>query len=88
MERKKKLRIVQLVLFFFGLVLLLFMYFNTEKNSNVEIIPKKKQSEIKKQLDNADPKEKPYILELYLMGMFDKIYRQQTEELEGMLPKE
>ena len=38
--------------------------------------------------DNADPKEKPYILELYLMGMFDKIYRQQTEELESMLPKE
>ena len=42
MERKKRLRIIQLVLFFTGIILFLIMYTNTEKKSEIEIIPKKK----------------------------------------------
>ena len=53
MERKKKLRIIQFSLFFVGIILFFLMYTNTDKNSQVEIIPKKKQEEVKKQLDNT-----------------------------------
>lgn len=53
MERKKKLRIIQFSLFFAGIILFFLMYTNTDKNSQVEIIPKKKQEEVKKQLDNT-----------------------------------
>ena len=53
MNRKKKLRIIQLTLFFTGFILFLIMYINTEKNSEVEIIPQKKQEEVKKQLDKT-----------------------------------
>tara|TARA_X000000950_G_C13852516_1_gene635147 strand:+ start:61 stop:666 length:606 start_codon:yes stop_codon:yes gene_type:complete len=48
MERKKKLRIIQLSLFFVGIVLLLTVYTNKEKDKNLEIIPKKKQEEVNK----------------------------------------
>ena len=47
MERKKKLRIIQFSLFFVGIILFFLMYTNTDKNSQVEIIPKKKQEEVK-----------------------------------------
>ena len=53
MERKKKLRIIQFSLFFAGIILFIVMYANTDKKSQVEIIPKKKQEEVKKQLDDT-----------------------------------
>ena len=41
MERKKKLRIIQFSLFFAGIILFFLIYTNTDKNSQVEIIPKR-----------------------------------------------
>lgn len=38
--------------------------------------------------DNVNSKENPKILELYLMGVFDKIYKEQSKKLENMLIKE
>ncbi len=54
MPRKKKIRIIQLSLFILGVILFIMMYINYGKNSKIEIIPKKKQEEVKKQLDSSD----------------------------------
>ena len=54
MPRKKKIRIIQLSLFVLGVILFMMMYINSGKNSKIEIIPKKKQEEVKKQLDSSD----------------------------------
>jgi len=51
MLRKEKIRIIQLGLFIIGIILFIVMFTNTEKNSQIEIISKKKQEEVKKQLD-------------------------------------
>ena len=57
MLRKKKIRIIQLSLFVLGVILLMVMYLNSEKNSDTKIIPKKKQQEVKKQLDSNDDQQ-------------------------------
>ena len=69
MERKKRLRIIQLVLFFTGIILFLIMYTNTEKKSEIEIIPKKKQDEVKKQLDNEIANERDVFYNIEYSGL-------------------
>ena len=57
MIRKKKIRIIQLSLFVLGVILFMVMYLNSEKNTKTDIIPKKKQEEVKKQLDSSDDQQ-------------------------------
>ena len=40
MERKKKLRLIQISLLFFGVLIIFFTYINQEKSSKEEIISK------------------------------------------------
>ena len=54
MDRKKKLRIIQLSLFFAGIVLFLIIYGNTNKSSNLVIVPEKKQEELKTDLEDLN----------------------------------
>ncbi len=57
MLRKEKIRIIQLSLFVIGLILFIVMYTNSQKSSQVEIISKKKQEEVKKQLDDTNDQQ-------------------------------
>ena len=47
MDRKKKIKIIQAGLFLAGGILFLIMYLNTNKVTNIEIVSKKKQEEVK-----------------------------------------
>lgn len=53
MERKKKLKIIQLTLLIFGIFLFIFMYQSGNQNSKVKLVSQKKQIEVKKQLDTS-----------------------------------
>ena len=55
MDRKKKIKIIQAGLFLAGGILFLIMYLNTNKVTNIEIVSKKKQEEVKEQLDKTPP---------------------------------
>ena len=50
MERKKKLRLIQLTLLLLGLVIIFFTYYKKETSLKEPIIPKATQEKIKKQL--------------------------------------
>ena len=54
MDRKKKLRIIQLSLLFVGIVLFLIIYGNTNKSSNLVIVSEKKQEELKTDLKDSN----------------------------------
>ena len=69
MERKRRLRLIQLILFFAGIILFLAMYAITEKNSKVEIIPKKKQDEVKKQLNDEILNERDVFYNIEYSGL-------------------
>ena len=69
MERKRRLRLIQLILFFAGIILFLTMYAITEKNSKVEIIPKKKQNEVKRQLNDEISNERDVFYNIEYSGL-------------------
>ena len=54
MERKKKLRLIQISLLFFGVLIIFFTYINQEKSSKEEIISKETQEKIQKQLNEEN----------------------------------
>ena len=54
MERKKKLRLIQLTLLLLGLIIIFFTYYKKETYLNETIIPKATQEKIKKQLAEGD----------------------------------
>ena len=49
-ERKKKLRLIQLGLLFFGILVIFFTYYSKDRSLDEEIITKETQEKIKKQL--------------------------------------
>ena len=57
-ERKKKLRIIQLILLALGSLIIFFTYYGEKKNYSEKILPQETQDKIKKQLaeqtDEAD----------------------------------
>ena len=69
MDRKRRLRLIQLILFFAGIILFLTMYAITEKNSKVEIIPKKKQNEVKRQLNDEISNERDVFYNIEYSGL-------------------
>ena len=50
-ERKKKLRIIQISLFIFGILIIFFTYYDRENSSKDLIVPVETQQKIKKQLE-------------------------------------
>ena len=50
MERKKKLRLIQLILLIFGSIVIFFTYYNKDESDRNEIVSKETQEKIKKQL--------------------------------------
>ena len=50
-ERKKKLRIIQISLFIFGILIIFFTYYGRENSSKDLIVPVETQQKIKKQLE-------------------------------------
>ena len=52
MERKKKLRLIQLSLLILGILIILFTYLGNNRSFNEQIISKEKQEKVKKQLQD------------------------------------
>ena len=56
MDRKKQLRLIQICLLILGSMVIIFTYFNKEKNSNEQIISKENQEKIKNQIKQDNKK--------------------------------
>ena len=57
MERKKKIKLIQLSLFVLGTLIIIFTYWNKDRFTDDKIISLEKQKEIEKQLQNEANKE-------------------------------
>ncbi len=55
-ERKKKLRFIQLILLLIGTLIIFFTYVNNQKSNNSEKIPSKFQQRVQKDLENNSEK--------------------------------
>ena len=53
-ERKKKLRLIQIGLLIVGMLIIIFTYFNQNETSNEKIVSRETQEKIKKQLENSN----------------------------------
>ena len=53
-DRKKKIRIAQILLLIFGTLIIIFTYSTREDFSDVTIVPKETQEKIKKQLNQQE----------------------------------
>ena len=53
-ERKKRLRLIQISLLIIGTLIIIFTYFNKNETSNEKIVSKETQEKIKNQLKNSN----------------------------------
>ena len=60
-DRKKKIRIAQILLLTFGTLIIIFTYSSREDFSDVTIVPKETQEKIKKQLNQRRKTETSFI---------------------------
>ena len=68
-DRKKKLRLIQIGLLVIGTLIILFTYFNQNETSNEKIVSKEKQEKIKKQLENNNTENSDVFYNIEYSGL-------------------
>ncbi len=69
-DRKKKLRIIQISLFIFGILIIFFTYYGRENSSKDLIVPVETQQKIKKQLE-GESQDKDIFFNIEYSGLVD-----------------
>ena len=68
-DRKKKLRLIQIGLLVIGTLIILFTDFNQNETSNEKIVSKEKQEKIKKQLENNNTENSDVFYNIEYSGL-------------------
>ena len=81
MNRRKKLRITQLLLLVIGTIIIFYTYSNKGNNDKAEIIPSETQEKIKKQIDtNQDQGDTFYNIEYSGVDLAGNRYKLKSKE--------
>ena len=68
-ERKKKLRLIQISLLIVGTLIIIFTYFNQNETSDEKIVSKETQEKIKKQLENSNTENSDVFYNIEYSGL-------------------
>ena len=68
-ERKKKLRLIQISLLIVGTLIIIFTYFNQNETSNEKIVSRETQEKIKKQLENSNTENSDVFYNIEYSGL-------------------
>jgi len=68
-ERKKKLRLIQISLLIVGTLIIIFTYFNQNETSDEKIVSRETQEKIKKQLENSNTENSDVFYNIEYSGL-------------------
>ena len=68
-ERKKKLRLIQIGLLIVGTLIIIFTYFNQNETSDEKIVSRETQEKIKKQLENSNTENSDVFYNIEYSGL-------------------